>query len=148
MPFPLIFIDFSNQSEMMRINPDASITILDWNRIIDWSLTPPDDDMGFVVAFCQILRAARDNFIETSVADSDAMGRSYAGDVIVNVRGENPGPGPIYGLTDDYVWQVEWSKLETIQGRIAIDDENAATVGFMNLFFAARDNFVVCDYIP
>ena len=149
MPFPLTLIDFSPaQPELMRINPDASVTVLDWNRVIDWALKPPTDDMGFLIAMCQVLRAARDNFVETSIAQSDAMGATYGGDIIINVKGEKPGPGPIYGMTDDFVWQVNWKRLQDIHGKIVVNDRNAATVGFLNLFFAARDNSVVCEFIP
>jgi len=149
MPFPLTLVDFSTtQPELMRINPDASITVLDWNRVIDWSLETPDDDMGFVIAFCQVLRAARDNFIETSIVDSDVMGTTYGGDITMNVKGEKPGPGPIYGMTNDFVWQVNWKRLQNIHGKIVVNETNAATVGFLNLFFAARDNFVVREFTP
>jgi hypothetical protein len=147
MPFPLTLVDVCDQSELMRINPDASITVLNWHRIIDLSLTPPDDAMGFLIAMCRVLYAARDNFSETSVANSDAMGVHYTGDVVKNVKGEKLSPGPIYGMTKDFVWQVNWNLLATLRG-VAVTHDNAAMMGFLNLFFAARDNFVVQEFIP
>jgi hypothetical protein len=148
MPFPLTLVDFNDQSELMRINPDASITVLNWNRVIDLSLQSPDADMGFLIAMCQVLYAARDNFVEIPVATSDALGAHYTGDVVMNVKGEKLGPGPVYGMTQDFVWQVNWKLLETIHGNIAVTDDNAAMVGFLNMFFAARDNFLVQEYVP
>lgn len=60
----------------------------------------------------------------------------------------NPGLGPIYGTTDEFVWQDNWKRLETIYGKIKVNDANAARVGFLNLFFAAWDNFIVQEFAP
>jgi hypothetical protein len=142
MKFPLLLVDFSDKPEIMRINPDASVTVLDWNRVIFWATETPNTDTGFLIAFCQVLLAARYNFVETSLAESDAMGETYRGVSVINVKGEHPGMGNIYGMTEDFVWQVNWKLLETIYQKILVTPEVAATVGFLNLFFAARDNFV------
>lgn len=142
MPFPLILTDFTDQPEMMRINPDASITVLDWKRVLDWSIATPTRETGFLIAFCRVLQGARYNFLETSIADSDAMEATYHGLTVINQKGEHPGSGGgIYGMTEDFVWQINWKALEKIE-RSCVTPDNAALFGFLNLFFAGRDNFV------
>jgi hypothetical protein len=144
MKFPFVLNDFAAGRELLRINPDASITVLEWEAIETWARTPVCIESGVLIAICRVISAARYNFIETAKDESDQMGRAYQGPTkIVGVRGERFISGLIYGLTKEYVWQVNWPLIESIRAKERMDTtNNVISVGLSNLFLAAKDNFV------
>lgn len=151
MPFPFVLNDFSGLSEIARINPDGSITVLAWDRVYNWSVENPKQTDGFIVSICQILRAARYNFVETPLAESNRMGENFRLSQNINYPGNigfrlfNQSLDPIVELdVEDHIWEVNWSKvLDAHLKHPSATDDTAVFVGFLRLFLAAQDNLVM-----
>jgi hypothetical protein len=152
MPFPFLLKDHSGlrAHELARINPDASITVLDWERVIDWSCNDPFETDGLIVGLSQVLCAARFNFVETTRATSDRSGADYQGETMENRQGNigcqiyDDTLTPIIVLKlSDFKWQVNWRQIETGMRKYpVVTNDTALFVGLMRLFYAAKDNFV------
>lgn len=148
MKFPLVLTDVGTDRELLRINPDASITVLDWDSIETWARSEVCAETGVLTAFCRVISAARDNFVETTKDESDRMGRSYSGPAgRIGARGERFISGRVYGLTADYVWQVNWPVIEIMRHEKRVDTgQSAVALGLSKLFIAAKDNFITVSF--
>jgi hypothetical protein len=151
MSYPLVIAP--NGEEIMRINHDGSISAK-WDRVLDHRYRPETPQNKIIVRLCELVLAARDNFVQTSWAQSDEWKEKWGHFMVhIDYVAHAPAKGvPYFTMTNGYLdliavidkdgkWCIDWPRVEDV-ARLPIDSVHVVTViGFCRLMVAAKYRF-------
>ena len=150
MTYPLVLAP--NGQEIMRINYDASTSVR-WQQVLHHRYEPMTELNVVVIRLCEVLLAARDNFVETPWDVSNGWHDKWnhyvcqidylekvppLRQVFFTVSNDN---GVIVRINRDGMWTVQWPQVVDA-ARLPLDTAWAVPlIGFSRVLVAARDRF-------
>lgn len=155
MPYP--FVLAPNGNEIMRVNHDASLSVL-WDQVLDERYKPLTDLNYPMVKCCQVLLAAQDNFVAVPWSISTSWADQWKDHLSTEVgyldRPLVKGtarftvaafttwePVIIAQVTYEGQWSVNWLEVQEL-ARLTPHPEIVALIGFCRLLVAAKDRFI------
>jgi len=160
MPYPLVIAP--NGQEIMRINLDASISVL-WDKVLHHRYESPTPLNVAVIKCCELLWAAKDNFVPMSWEDSAKLADQwdhfstyvdYLESPLVSARYQFTVytarmflPELIARVNMDGSWSVQWPQVEEVALWTSWTAPNVALVGFCRLLIAAKHRFLTAPWI-
>jgi hypothetical protein len=158
MPYPLVLAP--NGEDIMRINHDGSISVK-WDRVLHYRYQPDKPQHKVVMRVCELVLAARDNFVQTSWEESDSWSdkwQHYMAQIIYTEAVPSHGR-PYFTVTNGFLdviaainkdgkWQIDWPRVDEV-ARLPIDSKEVVTViGFCRLMVAAKYRFPAEKWQP
>lgn len=158
MPYPLVLAP--NGEEIMRINHDGSISAK-WDRVLHYRYVEDTPKTKLVWRVCELVLAARDNFVQTAWVVSDDWKEKWNHFMVHLDYAENaPSKGvPYFTVTNGFLdviacinrdgkWSIDWPRVEEV-ARAAIETPNVVTVvGFCRLLVAGQYRFRTEPWTP
>lgn len=150
MPYPLMLAP--SGQEIMRINYDATTSVR-WDRVVHHRYEPITPRNLVLVRLCEVLLAARDNFVVTPWDVSDGWHDKWNHfvcqiDYLVLVPPEAKmfftvanNEGVIARINRDGTWAIQWPKIEDASRMVIDTSWEVPLIGFARLLIAARDRF-------
>jgi hypothetical protein len=151
MAYPLVLAP--NGEEIMRINHNGSLSVL-WDRVLHHRYQPEAPTNVVVIRVCEVVLAARDNFLQTAWAESNEWHDKWPHFMVhIDYSEKVPSRGrPFFTITNGFLdliaainkdgkWSIDWPRVAEV-ALLPIESPNVVTViGFCRLLMAAQYRF-------
>lgn len=155
MGYPFI-LSYSGD-EFARVNYDG-VWSVKWEKAIQVRYEPLTLRNRAIVGCATVLVAARDNFVTTSWADSDAASNKWEHNAkVIDLREADPDPAEIQfkianagdvcaRVNYDGSWSIIWDQVDVVARTQKDNWRTLALARFCHLLLAARDRFPVSPW--